>query len=123
MSNRIYRSIREPVREDLSFEERWRGSDKGLIMCWEVGRKKGIDDPELAERAQNGELPILDWKGGVGKKILKTEKYGTLNYLAEWQGLKREDLDIDMSHEIEIVCSKTGMKVVFTGDAAKYSEP
>jgi len=123
MRSRIYRSVREPIRDNPSFEERWRGPDKGLIMCWEVGRKKGNDDPELAELAKRGELPLLYWKGGIEKKILKTEKYGTLNYLAEWQGLKGEDLDIDMSQEIEIVCSKTGMKVVFTGDSTKYSEP
>jgi len=123
MSNRIFRSCQEPIREDLSFDERWRGPDKGLIICWEIGRTKSIDDPELAERAKNGELPVLGWKGGVEKKAIKKEKYGTLNYLAQWQGLRGNDLNIDLSEEIEIVCSKTGMKVIYTGDATKYAEP
>jgi hypothetical protein len=82
-----------------------------------------MESPELAEKARNGELPVLGWKGGVEKKTQKNEKYGCLNYLAEWQGLRGEDLDIDLTEEREIVCSKTGMKVIYTGDATKYSEP
>jgi hypothetical protein len=123
MTTRIYRSIQEPIRENPSFEERWRGSDNGLITCWEVGRTKSIESPELAERAKNGELPALGWKGGIDKKIQKKEKYGSLNYLAQWQGLRAEDLDIVLSEEKEIVCSNTGMKVIYTADAKKYVEP
>jgi len=123
MSNRIYRSLQEPIRENLSFDERWRGPDMGLITCWEVGRKRSIEDPDLAERAKNDELPVLGWKGGVEKRIKKKEKYGSLNYLAEWQALRDEDLDIDLSAEIEIVCSKTGMKLTYTGDTTKLYEP
>ena len=123
MFKRIYRSYREPVRENCSFDELWMGPDNGLITCWEVGRGRSIDSPELAEQAKNGELPVLGWKGGVEKKIQKKEKYGCLKYLAEWQGLRGEDLDIDLTEEREIVCSKTGMKVIFTGDATKYSIP
>jgi hypothetical protein len=120
MSQRIYRSSKEPIREGLSWEELWQGEDEGLINCWEVGRKIRERDPDLAISAENGELPILVWKGGVEKKIKKSEKYGTLNYLAAWQGLRGEDLDIDLSQEPEIICSKTGMKVIYTGDVNKY---
>ncbi len=123
MSNRIYRSIQDPIRENPSFEERWRGPDHGLISCWEVGRTESIKSPELAERVKNGELPVLGWKGGVDIKIQKKEKYGTLNYLAQWQGLRGEDLNINISEEIEMVCSKTGMKFIYTADAKKYFEP
>ena len=56
-------------------------------------------------------------------KIQKKEKYGSLNYLAQWQGLRGEDLDIDLTAERETICAKTGMKVIFTCDAAKYAEP
>ena len=111
-----------PIRDNPSFDERWNGPDMGLITCWEIGRNRSAKDPELVNRAKNGELPVLGWKGGVAKKIKKKGKYGCLNYLAEWQGLRGEDLDIDLSEEIEIVCSKTGMKVRFTGDVAKYAE-
>jgi len=123
MSERIYRSIQEPIRENLSWDERWRGPDKGLIQCWELGRKRSMESPELTECVKKGELPALGWKGGVEKKIKKKEKYGCLNYLAEWQGLRGEDLDIDLFEEREIVCSKTGMKVIYTGDATKYAKP
>jgi hypothetical protein len=82
MSNRIYRSCQKPIRENPFFDERWRGPDRGLITCWEVGRAKRIDDPELAERAKNGELPVLGWKGGVDRALEKKEKYGPLNYLS-----------------------------------------
>ncbi len=81
-----------------------------------MARKK----PELAERAKRGELPVSEWKGGVAKKIIKSEKYGTLYYLAEWQGLRGDDLDINLSEESELICSRTGMKVIYAGDAQKY---
>ena len=92
MTNHVSRSNNEPKREGLSWDERWKASDKGLIVCWERGREKSIEDPDLAERARKGELPVLGWKGGVEKKIEKKKKYGTLNYLAQWQGLRGEDL-------------------------------
>ena len=123
MSKRIYRSCNEPIRKNPSFDERWRGPDKGLITAWEVGRRRSIESLELVEQAKNGELPVLGWKGGVEKKTQKKEKFGCLHYLAEWQGLRGEDLDIDLTEEREIVCSKTGMKVIYTGDATKYAKP
>lgn len=122
MSKRIYRSYQEPIRQDPSFDERWRGPDNGLIICWEIGRSRRIESPDLAQRAENGELPELGWKWGVNEKIKKHKKYGSLNYVAEWQGLRGEDLDIDPNGEREITCSKTGIKVIYTGDASKYVE-
>jgi hypothetical protein len=120
MSQRIIRSIREPIRKDLTWDERWRGEDHGLITSWEVGRALREKDPDLARRAEDGELPVLGWKGGVEKKLKIGLKYGTLNYLAEWQGLRGEDLDIDPTQEVTLFCSRTGMKVVYTPEASKY---
>ncbi|WP_424945915.1 hypothetical protein [Candidatus Spongiihabitans sp.] len=120
MNHRVYRSYSEPLRKKLSWDDRWEGADNGLITCWEVGRELSNKEPGIAERAKNGELPVLGWKGGVEKKIKKKEKYGTLFYLAQWQGLRGDDLDIDLSEEPELVCSKTGMKVIYTGDFKKY---
>ena len=91
MSQRVFRSYKEPKREGLSWDERWKGEDRGLIRCWEVGRELREKEPELASRAGNGELPVLGWKGGVEKKTKKGEKYGTLFYLAQWQGLRGND--------------------------------
>ena len=62
----------------------------------------------------------MGWKGGVEKKTKKKEKYGTLSYLAQWQGIRGDDLDIDLTDEKEIVCSRTGTKVTFTADREKY---
>ncbi len=121
MTRTIHRSVTEPIREELSWDERWRGPDDGLIMCWEIGRQLRKKNPELAERAERGELPPLDWKGGVEKKLKKTQKFGTPSYLAQWQGLRGEDLDISLSKEVELTCSATGMKVVFTSDSYKYA--
>jgi hypothetical protein len=92
----------------------------GLITCWEVGRELGQKEPALVKRAMNGELPILGWKGGVEKKIKKKKKFGTLYYLAQLQGLRGEDLDIDLSEERELLCSKTGIRVIYTSDPKKY---
>ena len=117
MDQRITRSFDEPKREGLTWLERWKGNDAGLILCWEIGKEIRLKNPELAERAEKGELPVLGWKGGVEKKILKGEKTGTLFYLAQWQGLRGDDLNINPSQEPEITCAKTGVKVKYTGDS------
>jgi len=101
--------------------ELWQGEDKGLILCWELGRELRKKEPELANRAENRELPPLGWKGGVERLIKAGEKVGTLFYLAQWQGLRGQDLHIDLFEEPMIVCSRTGIKVVFTGDYNKYA--
>lgn len=120
MSQRIHRSRKEKRREGLTWDERWKGDDKGLIACWEVGREIREQKPDLAIRAENGELVVLGWKGGVEEKTKIGEKYGTLFYLAQWQGVRGDDLDIDLAEETELTCSRTGMRVTYTGDLAKY---
>ena len=122
MNSIIYRSINEPIRNNLSWIESWKGEDKGLITCWEVGRKLAIDSPELMLRAKNNELPSLGWKGGFSEQLKIKEKYGTLNYLAKLQGLQEEDLNINILEEVEKTCNKYNIKVIFTRDASKYSE-
>lgn len=114
MAMRLRRSIDQPIREGLSWNELWRGPDRGLIWCWERGRQKRVEEPELAARADKGELVVLAWKGGVEKKLKIEKKPGTLNYLATWQGLRAEDLDIALEDERLIVCSKTGQTVAFS---------
>lgn len=121
MSCTIQRSYEEPKREGLTWTKRWKSEDRGLIACWEVGRRLRKRDPELAFRAEKGELPVLQWKGGVEKKIKKNQKYGTLNYLAQWQGLRGEDLKIGLSDEPELICSLTGVKVIYTANFNKYA--
>jgi hypothetical protein len=126
---RVQRSITEPIRTGLTWEERWCGPDDGLIGCWERGRLMLEEYPKLAAAAQRGELPLLTikapwnpkvqivagWKGGVKKKLnVPLKEDGSLNYLAEWQGMRGEDLDIDLAAERVIVCSKTGQAVRFT---------
>ena len=123
MNQQIFRSYNEIKRKNLSWAERWEGTDNGLIICWEVGRELRDKKPELAISAKNGELPVLVWKGGVEKKIKKNEKFGTLYYLAQWQGLRGEDLNIDYSKEYTITCSKTGTVVTYTSEPDKYNKP
>lgn len=112
------RNFDEPIRENQSWEERWVGPDKGIIWCWEQGRQKRVAEPELAACATRGELPVLVWKGGVDKKLKTANKPkpGTFKYLAQWQGIRGEDLDIDDGMERIIVCSKTGQAVLFSSN-------
>lgn len=119
---KIHRSIAEPIRKDAKWEERWNAEDSGLITCWERGREKRTEDPALAVQASNGQLVILPWKGGVEKAIKRKQKFGTLYYLAMWQGLRGEDLTIDNAAETSLSCAATGMTVIFTSDIAKYAE-
>lgn len=124
MDKHFSRSVDEPIREDMSWDERWMGYDKGLITCWERGREKREKNPDLVERARKGELVILAWKGGVEKKTKqKKQKYGALQYLSTWQGLRGDDLDININEEKKLICSKTGKSVIFTNDSSKYLEP
>lgn len=123
MTNRVFRSQDEPIRNEPSFEKRWRGADRGLVTAWDVGRRLRKDKPDLAKRACNVELPLSGWKGGVERSLKKRVKFGTLEYLAEWQGLRGEDLDIDLDEEVTLVCSRTGMEVTYTADSEKYATP
>lgn len=120
MTQRIRQSINVPPRPILSWSETWESSDKGLIKCWEVGRALATKRPDLSQACLAGELPSLGWKGGVSRSLKKLEKFGALNYLAQWQGLRGESLDIDPTVETVMTCSRTHMIVTFTPDKTKY---
>lgn len=120
MADRIQRSCSEPIRQNLSFEQRWRQADNGLIFSWETGRRLRKQDPDRARRAEAGELPVSGWRGGLAEPLKAGVKYGTLHYLAEWQGLRGEDLDIDPAQEVTLACTRTGTRVIYTGDSKKY---
>jgi hypothetical protein len=117
---KLHRSITVPIRSNATWHLLWASNDMGLIAAWEQGRAMRSTQPTLASAARNGQLILLPWKGGV-EKLLKLKKYGTLKYMAMWQGLRGDDLVIDTEAEIEIKCATTGMRVVFTNDAAKFS--
>lgn len=122
MNLKVTRSIETPIREFPSFEERWRGEDKGLITAWEVGRERAIENPELKMAALNNELPALGYIGGYEKKLtVKKFKYAPFHYLAQWQGLRGNDLDIDSIRDEGkfLICSKTNMKTIFTSNSNK----
>ncbi len=118
----IHRSINEPIREGLSADKLWRGEDKGLVKCWELGRAWSETKPELAARIERGELPTLAFKGGVEGTPKYEEKYGTLRYYAMWQGFRGLDLDIDLDRETRLTCLRTGVTVTFTPDSTKYNQ-
>ena len=112
----VHRSISTPLRESvasLPWHELWCGPDHGMISCWEAGREMRAQHPALAARAERGELVPLPWKGGTHNVQSGVHKHGVLQYLAMWQGLRGEDLDIDLEGERAILCSKTGVRVVF----------
>jgi hypothetical protein len=37
-----------------------------------------------------------------------------------WQGLRNDDLNIDITEEAILICTVTGMKVVFTSEIQKF---
>ncbi len=118
---KIFRSVNEPIRTGLSWDERWGDAHRSVISSWERGREKSLESPDLAADARNGQLVLLPWKGGVEKAIKKTEKYGVFNYLAMWQGLRGDDLNVDPDQERSVTCSVTEMTVVFTSDYDKFA--
>lgn len=116
---KIYWKFTKPKRENLTWDETWLQQDKGLIKNYEVARERAIKEPELADKAKRGELPSLGYKGGSDKQLKQKHKFGSLNYLAQWQALRGEDLNINIKNEIVKVCSKTGLEVTFTKDLEK----
>lgn len=114
----IRRDITEPPRGDMPWKEKWEGADGGLIASWERGREKRIEDPELARRASEGELVVLPWSGGV-EKAIKSKKYGSLLYVAMYQGLRGESLDIATDSEVVLKCARTKVAVTYTPDPSK----
>ena len=110
----IYQPISSLPTPSENWHERWEGPDQGLIFSWLRGIEKGQENPDLAAKAKAGELPVLAWKGGLEKSIKTKTKVGAMAYLATWQGLRGEDLNIDPDVEICIVCSRTGVSVLFT---------
>lgn len=120
--NRLQRSIRVPIRTSPTYDESWNGPDRGLFGCWERGRKLRIEDPELAQRADSGELVILVWRGGVETKQKSGIRTGSLQYLAMWQGLRGDDLDVVVDGTRELVCSRFGQAVSFQRDSRSAEE-
>lgn len=118
----IQRSILEPIRSGLSTIELWKAEDQGLIACWERGREVSLEQLKIAERAKRGELVPLPWKGGLERIIKLKRKYGTHRYLAMWQGLRDDDLNIDTNKEQEITCARSKTTIVFTSDSTKYAD-
>ena len=106
-------SIDMEIRPFTGMVDRWGGPDLGLIWCWERGRQMAELDPLLAAKAKAGELMVLGWKGGVDANPKYKTKSGVLKYLAQWQGLRGENLDIDTSQEVSVICSLTGVVVMF----------
>jgi len=119
MPTKLVRSINEPIRECLTRAETWNSEDKGLIWCWELGRIFRSEGREIAAAAQRGELPLNDWKGGVTRKLEADTKSGSLQYLAQWQGMRGEDLDVDLDSKTVLTCSRFGQAVSFSATGSE----
>jgi len=103
----------------MNYDDIWHGPDKALIRCWEVGRQLRTKDPAIAALAEKGELVCLHWKGGTSalEEFASDKKpplrYGTFRYLATWQGLCGEDLDIEIESQVTLICTRTKRPVIF----------
>lgn len=111
---RIQAAVDRPPVVGDTWGDRWDGPDRGLFLCWRRGLQKRVEDQELAARASAGELPVLPWRGGVERAIKASEKPGSLFYLAMWQGLRGEDLDVDLDATVVLTCTRTRQRVSFT---------
>jgi hypothetical protein len=112
---KVYADDKSPPPSD-DYESRWEGPDRGLICAWWAGRDYSRANPTIADAAKRGELPVLPFKGGVERATKKGSKIGAMHYLAMWQGLRSEDLNIDTDIVNTLVCTKTGTAVSFTMD-------
>lgn len=115
-----YSAKTPPIPSD-DYYERIEGPDQGLINAWVVGLEKRATWPDTAAKALAGELPVLPFRGGVEKRIKRTDKVGSLLYVAMWHGLRGEDLNLDTAAEISMQCTRTGVPVLYTMDYNKLS--
>jgi hypothetical protein len=104
----------------LTWDERWGTLELGIVSAWERGVEKGRESPNLATAAKAGALVPLPWRGGV-EKAIKGEKVGVFWYLAMWQGLRGDDLDLDPDQECLKICTSTNVSVLFTHDDDKLA--
>lgn len=112
----VTRSLIQPIRKGLTWHERWDRDDNGLIACWENGRELAMKNPEMAANAKNGVLIRFGWTGGVSQKLKTDVFHGSLFYLAKWQGLRGDDLDIDVDGDTYLECTKTGQVVKYNSN-------
>lgn len=112
----ITAQVSNPPTLGPTWEERQEGIDRGLISAWQAGLSQRTAWPEAAEAASRGELPVLPFKGGVEKELKTKKKFGALHYVAMWQGLRGDDLEVLLGEQVKMKCSKTKVLVTFTDD-------
>lgn len=106
-----------PINEDYTL--RIDGPDRGLINAWLAGLEKRKEWPEVIAKVSAGELPPLPFRGGIAEEIQTKKKVGHLWYVAMWHGLRGDDLNLSTGAELVMVCSRTGVSVLFTIDQEK----
>lgn len=115
----VTHSAQDPPSISSDYAVRMEGPDQGIINAWVTGLAKRTNAPDVAAKTAAGELPILPFRGGVEAAIKAKSKVGHLLYVAMWQGLRGEDLDIDADSEISMTCTRTGVRVLYTMDYEK----
>lgn len=66
----ITRSITEPIRRGLSLDELWHSHDRGLILQWELGRKKAAaGEPRDSGWKEGSELRVAWLQGFDGQDL------------------------------------------------------
>src|SRR5215213_1983278 len=95
----VTRPIAESLRDNPDWAARWGDLPAALVTCWERGRELATQDTSLAAAARAGQFVPLSWKGGIPQPVrggkAPRRKYGSFHYLAMWQGLRGDDLNID----------------------------
>lgn len=116
----IQASITAPPANQADWYKRWEGPDKGLICAWLRGIEKATQDPLMVSQAKRGELPVTVFRGGILKALkIPRVKIGSLHYLAYWQGLRGEDLCVDLDSEPSKTCTATQTVFIYTSDISK----
>lgn len=67
----VFRSITEPIRQNLNMVQRWDGPDKGLISCWEAGRQASGMDRENPWKSDS--LNATAWNQGFNGQDLNVQ--------------------------------------------------
>ena len=112
---RVFHPVDAALPAQVTRDERWEGSDRVLICSWSRSLDKAGETPSLREQALRDELMPLAWKGGADKAIKVGKRVGSLHYLAMWQGLRGETLDVDTDCTATLTCPRFQTLVTFTG--------
>lgn len=86
------------------------------------GNRKGPRRPLVGGESSCGRAAFDGLEGRHRKPIKAKTKIGSTFYLATWQGLRGESLDIELGRDVRMTCARTGITFTYTDDLKRLGQ-